>query len=144
MTSKQDGERCATCICARRPARGGFGLRGGKWFPAEEGAAFLVDCLRGGVPALSGVILNINRKETNVVLGPECRVLWGKGALLDCLCGLQFEISPLSFYQVNHDQAERLYEKAAELRDCPEEKPCWTCTAEQGPLGCPWRKQPDG
>ena len=74
----------------------------------------LVDCLRGGVPGLSGVLLNINRKETNVVLGPECRVLWGKGVLLDCLCGLQFEISPLSFYQVNHDQAERLYETAAE------------------------------
>ncbi|MFR1475775.1 MAG: hypothetical protein ACLSB9_08570 [Hydrogeniiclostridium mannosilyticum] len=58
----------------------------------------------------------------------------GKGVLLDCLCGLQFEISPLSFYQVNHDQAERLYETAAEYaRGYREEKPCWTCTAEQGP-----------
>lgn len=74
----------------------------------------LADCLRGSVPGLAGVVLNINRKDTNVVLGPECRVLWGKGTLLDRLCGLCFEISPLSFYQVNHDQAERLYEKAAE------------------------------
>ena len=55
-----------------------------------------------------------NKKDTNVVLGDECVTLWGNGYITDELCGLKFDISPLSFYQVNRNQAEKLYNKAAE------------------------------
>ena len=74
----------------------------------------LVQALRAAVPGLASVVLNVNRDKTNVALGKECRTLWGADAIQDHLCGLAFRLSPLSFYQVNHDQAERLYEKAAE------------------------------
>ena len=69
---------------------------------------------------VTGLVLNVNRERTNVVLGETCRTLWGKGFITDTLCGKQFDISPLSFYQVNRDQAERLYAKAAEYAGCDE------------------------
>ena len=59
------------------------------------------------------VMLNINRARTNVILGSECRTLSGSGVITDELCGLSFRISPLSFYQINHDQTEKLYALAA-------------------------------
>ena len=74
----------------------------------------LVAAFRESVPGLASVVLNSNRDKTNVALGKECRTLWGKDSIEDRLCGLTFQLSPLSFYQVNHDQAQRLYEKAAE------------------------------
>lgn len=76
--------------------------------------ALLVSSLRKAVPEITGIVLNINREKTNVVLGKENRTLWGKDTITDTLCGLQFEISPHAFYQVNRTQAEVLYEKAAE------------------------------
>ncbi len=74
----------------------------------------LVRLLREAVPEITGVLLNINREKTNVVLGKTCRTLWGKDTITDTLCGLEFEIAPHAFYQVNRTQAERLYGKAAE------------------------------
>ncbi|MBQ6067224.1 MAG: 23S rRNA (uracil(1939)-C(5))-methyltransferase RlmD [Clostridia bacterium] len=59
------------------------------------------------------VLLNHNTEKTNVILGRRCTVLYGGGYIEDILCGKRFRLSPLSFYQVNHDQAQRLYEKAA-------------------------------
>ena len=76
--------------------------------------ALLVEMLREAVPEITGVLLNINREKTNVVLGKTCRTLWGKDTITDTLCGLAFEIAPHAFYQVNRTQAERLYGKAAE------------------------------
>ncbi|WP_322172700.1 23S rRNA (uracil(1939)-C(5))-methyltransferase RlmD [Acutalibacter caecimuris] len=73
----------------------------------------LVEALRAGVPGLAGVIINTHNERTNVALGPHCRTVWGQGSIRDRLCGLEFEISPLSFYQVNRTQAERLYGLAA-------------------------------
>lgn len=63
------------------------------------------------------IVLNINTKKTNVILGEECRTLYGPGYITDTLCGLSFRLSPLSFYQVNREQAQRLYRKAAEYAD---------------------------
>lgn len=77
----------------------------------------LIQALRAAVPGLAGVVLNINNDRTNVALGPECRTLWGAGAIRDRLCGLEFQVSPLSFYQVNRSQAERLYGIAAGLAE---------------------------
>ena len=58
--------------------------------------------------------VNINREKTNVILGKECQSLYGDGYITDVLCGIKIKLSPLSFYQVNHDAAELLYKKAAE------------------------------
>ena len=76
--------------------------------------ALLVEMLREAVPEITGILLNINREKTNVVLGKTCRTLWGKDTITDTLCGLEFEIALHAFYQVNRTQAERLYGKAAE------------------------------
>lgn len=70
--------------------------------------------LREAVPEITGIVLNINRERTNVVLGRELRTLWGNPTIRDTLCRLEFEISPHAFYQVNRTQAEALYNKAAE------------------------------
>lgn len=79
-----------------------------------HGEDALVQQLRRDVPGLKSVIINSNREKTNVVLGGKCRTVWGADFITDRLCGLEFHISPLSFYQVNHDQAERLYTLAGE------------------------------
>ena len=62
-------------------------------------------------------ILNVNPDDTNVVLGKKCITLHGKGYIEDLLCSLRFKISPLAFYQVNHDCTELLYKTAAEMAD---------------------------
>lgn len=76
--------------------------------------AELIAMLSGSVPGLTSVVLNINRQKTNVILGKECRTLYGSDHIVDQLCGLTFKISALSFYQVNPIQTEVLYNKAIE------------------------------
>ncbi len=66
-------------------------------------------------PSVKTVVLNVNKRKTSVVLGNEEKVLYGKGFIVDKLCGLQFKISPSSFYQINHEQCENLYIKALSL-----------------------------
>ena len=83
----------------------------GNYLPAEEK---LVEALLEKESTIKSIILNTNTKKTNVILGDRCRTLWGSDYITDILCSLKFRISPLSFYQVNRDQAERLYNKAAE------------------------------
>ncbi len=73
-----------------------------------------VELLKERFPRVRSVMLNINKKATNVVLGKEYRTLYGNPYLTDVLCGLTFRIAPDSFYQVNHDAAELLYGIAAE------------------------------
>lgn len=73
-------------------------------------------CLEAA-PQTASIILNRNTARTNVILGKHCETLWGKGYITDVLCGLHFSLSPLSFYQVNSRQAERLYHTAAEFAD---------------------------
>ena len=63
------------------------------------------------------ILLNVNQKNTNVILGPKNNILYGNGYITDRLCGNLFEISPHSFYQINHDTAELLYQKAIALAD---------------------------
>lgn len=86
----------------------------GEKLPREQR---LVNALRREIEALASVVLSVNRRDTNVVLGEEFRTLWGQDFIEDTLCGFTFRLSPRSFYQVNHDQAERLYQKAVALAD---------------------------
>lgn len=83
----------------------------GKSLPAEDK---LVAALLEKEPQIKSIIVNSNTKDTNVILGEKCRTIWGSDTITDILCGLKFRISPLSFYQVNRNQAEKLYNKAAE------------------------------
>ena len=75
----------------------------------------LVNALLTGSDAIKTVLLNINKENTNVILGDKCKMLYGDGYIEDVLLGKRFRISPLSFYQVNSEQCEKLYSKAAEF-----------------------------
>lgn len=66
-------------------------------------------------PSVASIQTNENTRATNVILGETCRVLWGTPYIEDVLCGRTFRISPLSFYQVNRDGAELLYNTAKDL-----------------------------
>lgn len=66
------------------------------------------------IDRLKSVVININKEKTNVILGETCKTLWGSDYIEDVLCGVKIRLSPLSFYQVNHDCAELLYNKASE------------------------------
>ena len=63
---------------------------------------------------IKSIVINENCDKTNVILGKNCATIWGEDYIDDVLCGVKIRISPLSFYQVNHDCAELLYNKAAE------------------------------
>ena len=64
------------------------------------------------VPGFTSLVLSVNTKAGNTVLGEEFITLYGPGYIEDTLCGLKFRLSARSFYQVNHQQAQRLYEAA--------------------------------
>lgn len=68
-------------------------------------------------PDIKGVVLNINHEKTNVILGKREITLCGKSDIVDTMCGVSFELSPKSFYQVNTPQAECLYKQAAEFAE---------------------------
>jgi 23S rRNA (uracil1939-C5)-methyltransferase len=65
-------------------------------------------------PEVKSIVVNVNPDDTNVILGRKTVTVYGCDTISDTLCGLRFELSAPSFYQVNHDQAERLYAKARE------------------------------
>ena len=73
--------------------------------------AELIEALKA-VPGFTSLVLSVNTKPGNTILGDECIDLYGPGYIEDTLCGLNFRLSPRSFYQVNHHQAQRLYEAA--------------------------------
>ena len=79
----------------------------------------LVSYIRNIVPQLESLVLNINTRRDNVIMGYETKTLYGKEAIRDSITltngdTIYFDISANSFYQVNHDQMERLYSKALE------------------------------
>lgn len=71
----------------------------------------IVDSL-SKILGMTSISVSINTEKTNVIMGYEIHTIWGRDTISDTLCGLDFEISPLSFYQVNPVQAQKLYEQA--------------------------------
>lgn len=82
--------------------------------PLPQTAA-LAEAARAACPALRGVVVNYNADPGNRILGARCETLWGDGTLRDTLLGRVYDLSPLSFYQVNRPQAEALYTAARAL-----------------------------
>ena len=80
--------------------------------PAYEA---LIERLTAAEPSLTGIVVNVNKRTDNVILGERTVPLWGEESLQDSLCGNVFRLSPHAFYQVNHDQTERLYACALEF-----------------------------
>lgn len=75
---------------------------------------YLVLELQQAFENLKSVVININKKNTNVILGSETKTIRGSEKICDVLLGKKFVISPQSFYQVNHGQCEKLYSLAAD------------------------------
>lgn len=69
---------------------------------------------------IASITVNENTNDSNVILGKKCYTIWGSDFIEDILCGVKVRISPLSFYQINRDQAEKLYYKAAEYAELSE------------------------
>lgn len=77
----------------------------------------LASVLQENIPGFKTLVLNINKAKTNVILGKENKVIYGNGKINDYIGDLVFEISPLSFFQVNPVQTEVLYNKALEYAE---------------------------
>ena len=85
--------------------------------PAElfPGRANFVKDLLKLEPKITTIVQNIQTRDTSIVLGTKERVLYGKGFIIDELCGLKFKLSPRSFFQINPTQTEKLYNTAMEF-----------------------------
>ena len=73
------------------------------------------------IPGFTTLVLGVNTRKGNAILGDEFITLYGEGFIEDTLCGLNFRLSPRSFYQVNHHQAQRLYRAAIEQAEITKE-----------------------
>lgn len=68
-------------------------------------------------PEITTVVMNINNQKTSMILGERSQTIYGKGYINDKLCGINYRLSPESFYQINSSMTEKLYKKAIELAD---------------------------
>ncbi len=77
------------------------------------------------IPGMTSITINVNKKHSNVILGEEIRLLWGQEYITDRIGGISYQISPLSFYQVNPMQTQKLYAKALEYADLHGQETVW-------------------
>lgn len=80
-------------------------------------AEALVAGIRAVLPEVTSIIQNVNSEATNVMMGDTNKTLWGADYITDTLLGKTFEIGPLSFYQVNPQSTELLYQLAIDKAD---------------------------
>lgn len=85
--------------------------------PVFPGKNNFVKLLRAKHPRISTILININNQKTSMVLGERNITAFGRGYIIDELCGKKFHISPNSFYQVNPVQTEKLYGEALRFAD---------------------------
>ena len=77
------------------------------------------------IPGMTSITINVNKKHSNVILGEEIRLLWGQEYITDRIGDISYQISPLSFYQVNPMQTQKLYAKALEYADLHGKETVW-------------------
>lgn len=77
------------------------------------------------IPGMTSITLNVNKERTNVILGREIKLLWGQQYITDQIGEVSYQISPLSFYQVNPVQTKKLYEKALEFAQLEGDETVW-------------------
>ncbi|PWT26395.1 23S rRNA (uracil(1939)-C(5))-methyltransferase RlmD [Butyrivibrio fibrisolvens] len=77
------------------------------------------------IDGMTSISVSINIEKTNVIMGTEIHTIWGQDTIKDTLCGLEFNISPLSFYQVNPVQTEKLYGQAIEYAGLTGNETVW-------------------
>lgn len=87
-------------------------------------AEVLVERLRK-IPGMTSITVNVNRAKTNVIMGDKIKLLWGQTFITDYIGNVKYQISPLSFYQVNPVQTEKLYELALDYADLTGEETVW-------------------
>ena len=114
----------------------------GKEFLSSSTEKAFVGYINNSFPNVKTILINVNTKNTNVILGDEWRTLYGDGYIYDELLGRRFRITPASFWQVNRDGAEVLYSVAKQYADLKEGEKlvdlyCGTgsvglCVAEKG------------
>lgn len=100
----------------------------------------LISAITEKIPNVKSIQLNINKADTNVILGDKCITLYGEDYITDILCGVKVRLSPLSFYQVNRAMAEKLYEKALEYAN-PENKNVLDLYCGAGTIGLSMAKK---
>ena len=93
----------------------------GKKIPAED---ILIKRL-SEIENMTSVSVSINRENTNVIMGKGIRILWGSSTIEDTIKDVRFKISPLSFYQVNPVQTEKLYSLALEYAGLTGKETVW-------------------
>lgn len=84
----------------------------------------LVKCMED-IPGITSISVNVNREKTNRILGDKCRTIWGSDTITDYIGNVKYQINPLSFYQVNPEQTEKLYGKALEYADLHGDETVW-------------------
>ena len=93
----------------------------GDYIPSQEQLCNKLSQIEG----MKSISVSINTEKTNVIMGNEIHTIWGSNTITDTLCGLKFNISPLSFYQVNPVQTEKLYGTALEYAELTGNETVW-------------------
>ncbi len=101
-------------------------------FPSKNN---FVKALRKQHPEITTIVLNVNDKQTSMILGDKEKPIYGPGFIYDICCGMRFKISPKSFYQVNPIQQEVLYKTAIEMADLKGDEVALDCYSGVGTIG---------
>ena len=86
-------------------------------------------------PEITTIVLNVNDKQTSMILGDKEKPMYGPGFIYDICCGMKFKISPKSFYQVNPVQTEVLYNTALDMADLKGDEIALDCYSGVGTIG---------
>ncbi len=101
-------------------------------FPSKNN---FVKALRKEHPEITTIVLNVNDKQTSMVLGDKEKPMYGPGFIYDICCGMKFKISPKSFYQVNPVQTEVLYKTAIDMAELKGDEIALDCYSGVGTIG---------
>ena len=93
----------------------------GKKIPQGEKLVEKLTAVRG----MTSITISPNTRQTNVIMGETYEILWGQGFITDYIGNVRYQISPLSFYQVNPVQTEKLYSQALEYADLKDGETVW-------------------